>query len=240
MKLSIDILKKLQHKKYRLEYGYFIAEGEHLVQELLAAAALNPELLEAQLYFTASYTGAKGALNSHEISEAQMVKLSETKTPQGVLAVVPIKALLEKTQASEIERVYYLHEVQDPGNLGTIIRTLAWFGASRCILSPGSVDPFNSKVVRASMGAIFHVPFETEVSLSELHSRFPRLACLDMNGTPVADSSFANFDAYVFGNEARGLPEGLQASAYTIPGSRRIESLNLASAVNICAYELTR
>lgn len=240
MKLSIDILKKLQHKKYRMEYGCFIAEGEHLVQELLAAASHNSELLETQLYYTANYSGVKGALTGQEISAAQMAKLSETKTPQGVLAVVPIRALLEKTKASERERVFYLHEVQDPGNLGTIIRTLAWFGASRCILSPASVDPFNAKVVRASMGAIFHVPIETEVPLSALHSRYPRLACLDMKGIPVANSSFNGFDAYVFGNEARGLPNGLEASAYTIPGSRRIESLNLATAVNICAYELAK
>jgi len=73
-----------------------------------------------------------------------------------------------------------------------------------------------------------------------VRTRYPRMACLDMSGTPVSDQSFAEFDAYVFGNEARGLPEGLQASAFTIPGSGRIESLNLATVVNICAYELAR
>lgn len=240
MKLSIETLKKLAHKKYRSEHGCFIAEGEHLVQELLAAASHKPALLEAQLYYTADYTGPKGTLTSHELSRAQMAKVSETKSPQGIFAVVPIHALLTRTAAREDERVFYLHEVQDPGNLGTIIRTLAWFGASRCLLSPASVDPFNAKVVRASMGAIFHVPIETEQSVEALRARYPRLACLDMRGTPVADSSFAEFDAYVFGNEARGLPEGLQASAYTIPGAGRIESLNLATVVNICAYVLAK
>lgn len=240
MKMNFETLKKLSQKKYRTEHGYFIAEGEHLVQELLAAASHKPALLEAQLYFTAHYTGPKGKLVGHELSQAQMAKVSETKSPQGILALVPMQALLDNSSVNGDERVFYLHEVQDPGNLGTILRTLAWFGASRCILSPASVDPFNPKVVRASMGAIFHVPIETEVNLEALRSRYPRIACLDMHGTPVADQSFADFDAYVFGNEARGLPEGLQASAYTIRGSGRIESLNLASVVNICAYELVK
>lgn len=240
MKMNIETLKKLQQKKYRLEHGCFIAEGEHLVQELLAAAAHKPALLEAHLYFTADYTGSRGELASHELSRAQMAKVSETKSPQGILAVVPMQALLEQSAVSGRERVFYLHEVQDPGNLGTILRTLAWFGASRCILSPASVDPFNPKVVRASMGAIFHVPIETEVSVEALHARYPRLACLDMDGIPVTEQSFAEFDAYVFGNEARGLPQGLQARAFTIPGSGKIESLNLATVVNICAHELAK
>lgn len=240
MKTSVETLKKLQHKKYRLEHGCFIAEGAHLVQELLAAATHNPALLQAQLYCTPDYAGVRGGLECHELSAAQMLKVSDTKTPQGVLAVVPIKALTKHERVFGRERVFYLHEIQDPGNLGSILRSLAWFGMSRCILSPASVDPFNAKVVRATMGAIFHVPIETELSLEAVHSRYPRLACLDMKGTPVADRSFADFDAYVFGNEARGLPPVLQARAFTIPGSGKIESLNLATAVNICAYELAK
>ncbi len=240
MKMNIDTLKKLAQKKYRSEFGCFIAEGEHLVQELLAAAKQKPALLAAHLYCTADYQGPRGALQCHELTSAQMAKVCETKTPQGVFALVPIDALLENAELIDKERVFYLHEVQDPGNLGTILRTLAWFGASRCVLSPASVDPFNSKVVRASMGAIFHVPIETDVSVQELRQRYSRLACLDMHGTPVADPSFEKFDAYIFGNEARGLPENLQASAFSIRGTGAIESLNLATVVNICAYELAR
>ncbi len=240
MKMSVDTLKKLGQKKYRSEYGCFIAEGEHLVQELIAAAVHKPALLASQLYCTADYHGPKGALQCHELSSAQMAKVCETKTPQGIFAVVPIDALLKNASPIAMERVFYLYEVQDPGNLGTILRSLAWFGASRCLLSPASVDPFNAKVVRASMGAIFHVPIETEVTLQELRERYSRLASLDMHGTPVADPSFAGFDAYVFGNEARGLPEGLHTSVFSIRGSGAIESLNLATVVNICAYELAR
>jgi TrmH family RNA methyltransferase len=99
-------------------------------------------------------------------------------------------------------------------------------------------------VVRASAGAIFHVPVELDVELDSLRGRFEHIACLDMNGQSVQAAQFRKFDCYVFGNEARGLPHeqltALDAQLYTIGGSGAIESLNLAAAVNMCVYELNR
>jgi TrmH family RNA methyltransferase len=142
------------------------------------------------------------------------------------------------------ERAVYLHEIQDPGNLGTILRTLAWFGDFRCLLSPDSVDVHNGKVVRASMGAIFHVPVELDVAFESLPGRFARIAALDLEGGQVASRAFRDFDCYLFGNEARGLPreqmDVLGAQPFTIPGTGAIESLNVAATVNICLYELNR
>ncbi len=138
----------------------------------------------------------------------------------------------------------YLHEIQDPGNLGTILRTLAWFGKLRCLLSPASVDPYNSKAVRASMGAIFHVPVEPDVPLHALRERFARIACLDMQGEALSSAGFKTFDCYLFGNEARGLPReqltALNPQHFAIAGGGNLESLNLAAAVNMCVYELNR
>src|SRR5690554_6627669 len=172
-----------------------------------------------------------------------MAQLSDTKTPQGILAVVPVPPAARAPAGLNTAAVY-LHQVQDPGNLGTILRTLAWFGGLRCLLSPGSVDPYNPKVVRASMGAIFHVPFEQNVRLDTVQERYPRIACLDMQGKALRENSFHNYDCYVFGNEARGVPreqlDELNATAFTITGGGAIESLNLATAVNICIYELRR
>ncbi len=160
--------------------------------------------------------------------------------------MVPLPPAARGENASR-EKALYLHEVQDPGNLGTILRTLAWFGGFRCLLSPpGSVDPFNPKVVRASMGAIFHVPLETEVALDTLGGqRYARIACLDIGGDSITKPEFQAQDCYLFGNEARGVPKQalteLSAHAYTIPpGAAAIESLNLASAVNMAVYELNR
>jgi TrmH family RNA methyltransferase len=171
----------------------------------------------------------------------QMAQISDTRTPQGIIALVP---MLPPTAPQAAEYGIYLHEIQDPGNLGTILRTLAWFGHFRCLLSPGSVDPYNSKVVRASMGAIFHVALELDVQLQSLQERFARIACLDMTGESVQSPAFKAFDCYLFGNEARGLPRdllaALDAKPFTIAGCGAIESLNLASAVNMCVYELSR
>jgi len=242
MYLKIDNIKKLHQKKYRTEFGYFLVEGEHLILELEKAAEQNAALQTCELFVTETYQDFPSRFKKNLVSEKHMAQLSDTKTPQGIVAVAPL--LSSNNSATQNERAIYLHEVQDPGNLGTILRSLAWFGNFRCLLSPSSVDPYNPKVVRSSMGAIFHVPMELDVALGSLSARFNSIATLDMNGKALSDSSFKNFTCYVFGNEARGVPrENLQtmnAQTFTIQGCGAIESLNLASAVNMCVYELTR
>ena len=239
--MKFDDLKKLHLKRYREEFGYFLVEGEHPVLELQKAAARDPLLLSCELYLTKEHEDWRSPFVTHVINAAQMAQLSDTKTPQGIVALVPV---LPPSAPRTGEHTIYLHEIQDPGNLGTILRTLAWFGDLRCLLSPGSVDPYNSKVVRASMGAIFHVPIEVNVELGSLHERFARIACLDMAGEPVQSAGFRTFDCYLFGNEARGLPRehlaALDVQPFTIAGAGAIESLNLAAAVNMCVYELNR
>ena len=239
--MQLEDLKKLHQKKYREEFGYFLVEGEHLVLELQKAALQNPQLQACELYVTRAQEHWRSAFATHLISDAQMARIADTKTPQGIIARVP---LLRSALPQGDERAVYLHEVQDPGNLGTILRTLAWFGKLRCLLSPASVDPYNSKVVRASMGAIFSVPIELDVQLASLRERFAHIACLDVVGSAVSSPDFKAFNCYLFGNEARGLPReplaALKAIPFTIGGCGTIESLNLASAVNICVYELNR
>jgi len=239
--MKFDDVKKLHQKRYRETFGYYLVEGEHLVLELQRAALENPRLRSCELYVTKQHADWRSLFTTHVIGETQMAQLADTKTPQGIIALVP---LLPPAPIREGERGIYLHEVQDPGNLGTILRTLAWFGSFRCLLSPNSVDPYNSKVVRASMGALFHVPLEVDIEPQSLRAHFARIACLDMGGQPVQSPAFRDFDCYVFGNEARGLPRDLlielEARPFTIGGRGSIESLNLASAVNMCAYELNR
>ena len=248
--MKLDDLKKLHQKKYRSQYGHFIVEGEHLLLELQEAAKVNPELSTSTVYVTEDkLTWAKEKLTSFPakpLSNKQMAQISDTKSPQGILAVVPLPKASDEsltTSSTQPERAVYLHEVQDPGNLGTILRSLAWFGGFRLLLSKGSVDPFNSKVVRSSMGAIFHVPLELDVTLESLHNRFERFAYLDMQGSNIQSSAFADYPCYLFGNEARGVPSSalqrFNAHPFTISGSGVIDSLNLASAVNICAYQLS-
>jgi RNA methyltransferase, TrmH family len=239
--MKLDDVRKLQQKKFRDLLGHFVVEGEHLILELQKAARQDPALRRAVLYVTREHAGWESPFETHVIADHQMKRISDTRNPQGMVAVVP--ALIAPAPR-EGERAVYLNEVQDPGNLGTILRSLAWFGAFRCLLSPDSVDPYNAKVVRASMGAIFHVPIETDVALDSLPDRFARIAALDMQGEPPTSSDFRHCDCYVFGNEARGLPRAslakLGAQTFTIPGCGAIESLNLASVVGMCLYELNR
>ena len=239
--MKFEDVKKLHQKRYREQFGYFLVEGEHPVLELQKAAARNPLLQGCRLYVTREHGDWRSPFQTQVLSAIQMAQIADTRTPQGVIALVPV---LPAPPPEEGERVIYLHEIQDPGNLGTILRTLAWFGELRCLLSPGSVDPYNSKVVRASMGAIFHVPIELDVQLHSLRERFEHIACLGLHGQPVQHAAFRSFDCYLFGNEARGLPReqlaALNVKPFTIAGRGPIESLNLAAAVNMCIYELNR
>jgi RNA methyltransferase, TrmH family len=239
--MNLDDVAKLQQKKYREQFGHFLIEGEHLILELQQAARREPALLGSRLYVTAAHADWQGPLETRVISERQMARLSDTRAPQGLVAMVP---LLPPPAPRGGERAFYLHEIQDPGNLGTLLRSLAWFGGVRCLLSPGSVDPYNSKAVRASMGALFHVPIETGVALDSLPARYARFASLDLHGSPLRSAAFREFDCFLFGNEARGLPPDvsarLHAHAFTVPGCGAIESMNLASVAALCAYELTR
>lgn len=245
--MTFDDLKKLHQKKYREEYGFFLAEGEHLILELGKAIIRRPELAAARILVSHEYlerglpTGFPRQLPIETLNARQMSQLSETPSPQGVIAVIP--CLRPQTPASA-ERAIYLHQIQDPGNLGTILRSLAWFGGFRCLLSPGSVDPYNGKVVRGSMGAIFQVPFETDIAVSALIGRYRKFALLDMQGQSIATDTFKQFDCYLFGSEAQGatreMIELANEAVYSIPGGDGIESLNLAATVNMCIYELER
>jgi TrmH family RNA methyltransferase len=239
--VKFEDIRKLHQKKFREETGFFLLEGEHLVHELQKAARHDARLRTSQIYYTHEFAPWTSELPTQVINARHMAQISETRSPQGIAAVVP---LLQAPAPRPGERAIYLHEIQDPGNLGTILRTLAWFGGFRCLLSPDSVDVHNGKVVRASMGAIFHVPVEIDVPVDALPDRFARLACLDLAGRSIATPAFREFDCYVYGNEARGLPReklaALQAEPFTIAGTSAIESLNVAATVNICQYELHR
>ena len=184
--MKLDDVKKLHQKKYRSQFGYYLVEGEHLIQELQRSPLMA---LPVTVYVTDVWQSKGVTLDARfeviSVTERQMASLSDTKTPQGVLARVPLPASDSNAPLNANERCIYLHEIQDPGNLGTILRSLAWFGGFRLLLSPNSVDPFNSKAVRASMGAIFHLPVELDVSLNQLQARFEKFAYLDLNGAPI-------------------------------------------------------
>ena len=239
--MKLEDVRKLQQRKHREASGLFLVEGEHLLLELQKAAERDPRLRSSEVYCTRETAHLAGSFRTHLLNDHLMAQLGETRSQQGVVAVVP---RLPPAAPAAGERAIYLHEIQDPGNLGTILRSLAWFGGFRCLLSPGSVDPYNGKALRASMGAIFQVPVEVDVPLDALPARYARLACLDLQGEPIATLAFREGQCFLFGNEARGVPREaltrLGARSFTIGGRGGIESLNLATSVALCQYELHR
>jgi RNA methyltransferase, TrmH family len=237
--MTLDEIKKLQQKKYREAFGAFWAEGEHLVLELHKALAKG-HFAGSRLFVTPEYADFASPLPKTLISQQQMAKISDTQSPQGIGAWVPMPASLP----TQRQRLLYLWEIQDPGNLGTLLRSLAWFGGWSCALSPGSVDPYNPKVVRASMGAIFHIPILRDLPLSALAAQVVRPGLLDLQGAPISHPDLGQCDCLILGNEARGLPAEAfnlpHLQRFTIPGAAEVESLNLATAASLALYECHR
>ena len=248
---TVKNVRALHMRKEREATGRFLAEGLKFIGEaldqqraprlLLVGEDARPHPILDRARAATRAAGGEVVVVTHAILE----KISRRDNPQTVLGVfdqvyTPLSAIQPATAPAWVA----LEQVRDPGNLGTILRTLAWFGGLRCLLGPNSVDPFNPKTVRASMGALFHVPIEQDVPLESLPLNYAHLACLDMQGEGLATPAFRDSTCLIFGNEARGVPRAqtaaLGARAFMIPGSGAIESLNLAAVVNMCAYELSR
>jgi RNA methyltransferase, TrmH family len=200
--MKFDDLRKLHQKKFRESFGHFLVEGEHLVLELQKAALHDSRLRGSEIYVTHEFGQWQSPFPTHVINARHMAQLSETRAPQGIVAVVP---LLTPPPARAGEIAICLHQIQDPGNLGTILRTLAWLGSFRCLLTPGSVELFNAKAIRASMGACSTCPWKRTCA----RSRWPRVIRASPASTSAARRSIAGFrehDCYLFGSEAHGLP----------------------------------
>lgn len=243
----------LKQKKYRTETGFFFAEGLRAVIEAVQFADLS------ELFFIKTEenklteiikTAEEKGVRLYCVDEKVMAKLSDTKAPQGVLAVIKMpKDRLQKlnpgTSSDNNAPVIILDRVQDPGNLGTIIRTADAVGALGMILLEGCVDAFSPKVVRASMGSLFHLPVIQDVFPEEAltwcyrHGYEPAATALK-NAQNMYKADLSKKMAFIFGNEANGVAEELQAAAETrlfIPMAGQAESMNVAMAAGIVLFE---
>jgi len=241
--------------KERRESGLFVAEGLQAAREALNSTGA-PFIKNLYVTSTGLLKLSDFDLNEvdvFEVTDAVMNEMASTVTPQGILAMctVPRRELSELTMFADKKslRIVYLHEIQDPGNAGTILRTADAMGVDAVVTSPGSVDMYSPKVVRATAGSLWHLPVYESVSIQELSTLLPL-------AKPVLLSSHAKksvldlpLDASyisVFGNEARGVTAeslGLTESAITsvtIPMAGRAESLNLSAAASIVIFTLSR
>lgn len=249
--------RRLLRAKGRVEAGRFLAEGPQAVREALTRGGSVVELFataEAVSRHADLVTVARALdLRVDVIDDTVLVDLAGTVTPQGLVAVcrrldVPLAAIVARSP----RLVAVLAQVRDPGNAGTVIRCADAAGADAVVLSESSVDVYNPKAVRASAGSLFHLPIAVEVSLdaavNDLRAAGLRVIAADGSGEhdldEEADSGRLDVPtAWVFGNEAWGLPKEVRAACdavVRIPIHGRAESLNLATAAAVCLYASAR
>ncbi|MCU1392727.1 MAG: putative methyltransferase [Ilumatobacteraceae bacterium] len=176
-----------------------------------------------------------------ELAPHVMERIASTESPQPVLAVVRIPERTI-TDLAGADMVVVCDRVSDPGNLGTILRSAEAAGASGVVLLAGSVDPFNPKVVRASAGAVFHVPVVADLALPELqHLGLPLVGTSSHRGTPYTEADLGSPFALVMGSEAHGVDPQIPIDSWiSIPHAGRAESLNVAMATTVVVFEAAR
>jgi TrmH family RNA methyltransferase len=176
-----------------------------------------------------------------------LTRLTSTVTPQGIVGVAPfLDVPLEALPSTGCIAV--LHEVRDPGNAGTIVRSADAAGASGVVFTASSVDVYNPKTVRAAAGSVFHLPVvrgvRTPVAIESLRAHGFRILAMDASGDePLYATDVRQPVAFVFGNEAAGLPQdivGLADASVRVPHAGRAESLNLAAAATVCLFDWAR
>jgi len=225
--------KLISDRKYRYQHKQFVAEGYRQLES--ACSVLN-------VYVSSSAKVPDIALpseNLHIVEEKIFSRLADTENTQGVLAVC---ALACETTLSSGKNYVLLDALQDPGNAGTIMRTAAAFGYAGIIVTPGCVDPFSPKVVRASMGAIFKCAIVMLDDLAALRDH--TVVAAELSGSDVATVQIKGPHILAIGNEARGICAELRPvikQSITIPiRTEAVNSLNAAVAAGIAMYALNR
>jgi RNA methyltransferase, TrmH family len=250
--------RRLNKRAFRQHERAFLAEGPQAVAEAFHCGARVADLFvtvpaRSRHHDLVTAMAAAG-IAVHVVSGEVMDELAQTVTPQGLLAVCDFVdvPLAEVTARGKPRLVALLANVRDPGNAGTVLRTADAAGADAVVFADASVDPYNGKCVRASAGSLFHLPVvagtsleDTVVTLREVGLRI--VAADGRAGRPLDDpevqARLAGPTAWMFGNEAWGLPPelvGLADEPVAVPIYGRAESLNLAAAAAVCLYASAR
>jgi TrmH family RNA methyltransferase len=246
----LTLARDLRRRKAREREGVFVVEGIRAVEELLRSSLsitgllVAPKLIDSPRGVALIEAARSRGLEVAEVDEKEFRSAAETESPQGIVAIArtPVHSL-EALATTSPMRILLLDAVQDPGNVGTIIRTAAALGASATIALPGTVDVWNAKVVRSAMGAHFHHP-AFHASWEDVESFLRRtsipLWAADAGGEPLPDHAPARL-ALAVGNEGGGLSAPVRAAAervVSLPIAGNVESLNVAVATGILLHEL--
>ena len=246
--------RKLTRRAGREDARAFLAEGPQAVREALAIPGTARELFgtaEAlDRHRDLAAAAARAGVPVSEITDRAAAALSETSSPQGLVAVCPFLDVPLDDALAGARLVAVLADVRDPGNAGTVLRSADAAGADAVVFAGDSVDPYNGKAVRAAAGSLFHLPVVrgAPVAAAVAAARAGGLLVLAAAGDGGADldeladaGRLTGPTAWLLGNEARGLPAETGADARVrIPISPRAESLNLAAAAAVCLFASAR
>ena len=235
-KNHLKLITSLSQKKYRHKYKLFVVEGVKVVQEFLNSS------YELEILF--STESSFSYLDSFiEVSEQELKKISSLKTPNKVIALFKIP-VQKNTSSSGL--IVALDAINDPGNLGTIIRLCDWFGIDQLLCSKETVDCYNTKVVQSSMGSLTRVAISYVVFKEYLTSVSIPVFIADMDGDNIYEMKPPTSAVLVMGNEANGISNSIKqivSTKITIPrygNSQLTESLNVATATAILLSEFRR
>jgi TrmH family RNA methyltransferase len=241
-KLKIKYIQSLGQKKFRDEYHVFVAEGPKIVHELLTSGTAKiTELYAVKDWLDKNRQYCKGIL-AESVTEFELEKISQLTTPQKVLAVAE-KFTWNGTLSAAGKITLALDGVQDPGNLGAIVRIADWFDISQIICSRECADIYNSKVVQATMGSITRVRIEyTDLKEWLGKNKDVKIYAAVLNGRPVNKMKKIPEGVIVIGNESKGIAPEIEAlcnTRITISRLGGAESLNAAVATGIILSHLT-
>ncbi len=227
------LINSLKQKKFRKKYDLFVVEGIKMVQELLQSE------YEVQRLFATSASWNDEYEEAIQISEKELNSISFLKEPNQVLALVKIPSLIPEIESKDGEVTLFLDDIQDPGNLGTIIRIADWFGISQVICSSNCVDLYNPKVIQASMGSFLRVRTCYVESVEWIknwkkHNELPVYGAV-LDGKNVYGEKL-NGGLIIVGNESQGISDQVKLLIdvpLTIPKLGQAESLNVAMATSV-------
>lgn len=239
--------------KARNKQDSFIIEGTRMFMEVPKERLVKTYVTEEYFKNATEDIREKIHLSEHEfVSEEVFKRISDTVTPQGILAIVRKREIsideLYNNKESKNKILMILEDIQDPGNLGTIIRTAEAAGIAAVIMSKGTVDIYNPKVVRSTMGTIFRVPFayvdNLEMIIEQLKEQGVRVYAAHLKGEKYYyQADYRQASAFLIGNEGNGLSKNISEKAdelIKIPMYGKVESLNAACAATILMYETVR
>jgi TrmH family RNA methyltransferase len=242
---SIKQWKKLHTKKEREKTGTYLLEGPHLIEEaILSGAKLVHVIVEEHFHINDEWLKERFTLWT--VPSKIMKILSETEKPQGIIAVCEMQDETEEV-LKEKGRYLFVDGVQDPGNLGTIIRTADSAGLDGVILGEGTADLYNGKTVRSTQGSLFHLPIikkDLQTAISECKTlNLPVFSTSLQDAVDMREIPECEGFALIVGNEGSGVQHAFQKEStmnVKIPIFGKAESLNVSVATGILLYELQR